>query len=246
MSPGLRGYHLRDMAPTFSLAFVAGVLSFLSPCVLPLVPSYLAYVGGSSQARRRVLMSNSLLFIVGFALVFVALGASASLLGSLLRGNKDVLTMVGGVIVIFFGLVMLGVIKLPWLYRDSRPQFRGDTQTPWGALLLGMAFAAGWTPCIGPILGGILTLAGASGTLAQGVGLLAVYSIGLGVPFLLAALLFEPFMRFSGRFRRFLPWVERGAGALLLVAGVLMLTGTYTKLNTFLIQLTPDWLLSRL
>lgn len=234
------------MTPTLSLAFVAGVLSFLSPCVLPLVPSYLAYVGGSSQARRRVLVSNSLLFIVGFALVFVALGASASLLGSLLRGNKDILTMVGGVIVIFFGLVMLGVIRLPWLYRDSRPQYRGDTQTPWGALLLGMAFAAGWTPCIGPILGGILGLAGASGTLAQGVGLLAVYSIGLGVPFLLAAFLFEPFLRFSGRFRRYLPWVERGAGVLLLIAGVLMLTGTYTKLNTFLIQLTPDWLLSRL
>jgi len=234
------------MTPTLSLAFIAGVLSFLSPCVLPLVPSYLAYVGGSSQAKRRVLISNSLLFILGFGLVFVALGASASLIGSLLRGNKEILTMVGGVIVIFFGLVMLGVIRLPWLYRDSRPQYRGDTQTPWGALLLGMAFAAGWTPCIGPILGGILGLAGASGTLATGVGLLAVYSIGLGVPFLIAGLLFEPFMRFSGRFRRFLPWVERGAGVLLLIAGVLMLTGTYTKLNTFLIQLTPDWLLSRL
>lgn len=234
------------MTPTLSLAFVAGVLSFLSPCVLPLVPSYLAYVGGSSQAKRRVLLSNSLLFILGFGLVFVALGASASLIGSLLRGNKDLLTMIGGVIVIFFGLVMLGVIRLPWLYRDSRPQYRGETQTPWGALLLGMAFAAGWTPCIGPILGGILGLAGASGTLVTGVGLLAVYSLGLGVPFLVAGLLFEPFMRFSGRFRHYLPWVERGAGALLLIAGVLMLTGTYTKLNSYLIQLTPDWLLSRL
>src|SRR5690606_8130607 len=248
----LPGCHLpvrrnqKRMTPTLSLAFAAGVLSFLSPCVLPLVPSYLAYVGGSSQAKRRVLISNSLLFILGFGLVFVALGASASLIGSLLRGNKEILTMIGGVIVIFFGLVMLGVIRLRWLYRDSGPQSRGDTQAPWGALLLGMAFAAGWTPCIGPILGGILGLAGASGTLATGVGLLAVYSIGLGVPFLIAGLLFEPFMRFSGRFRRFLPWVERGAGVLLLIAGVLMLTGTYTRLNAYLIQLTPDWLLSRL
>lgn len=234
------------MTPTLPLAFAAGVLSFLSPCVLPLVPSYLAYVGGSSEARRRVLVSNSLLFILGFAIVFVALGASASLLGSVLRANQALIGVVGGLLVCFFGLVMLGVVRLPWLYRDTRPQFRGDTRTPLGAMLLGMAFAAGWTPCIGPILGGILTLAGASGTLAHGVGLLAVYALGLGVPFLLAALLLDPFVRFSARFKRFLPIVEKGAGVLLLVAGVLMVTGTFTTINAYLIKLTPDWLLSRL
>src|SRR5690606_27791303 len=114
------------------------------------------------------------------------------------------------------------------------------------ALLLGMAFAAGWTPCIGPILGGILTMAGATGTLAHGVGLLAVYALGLGVPFLLAALVLDPFMRFSTRFRRYLPLIEKGAGVLLLVAGLLMVTGTYTALNAYLIRITPDWLLSRL
>jgi len=234
------------MTPTFGVAFVAGILSFLSPCVLPLVPSYLAYVGGSAQAQRRVLLTNSLFFILGFSLVFVALGASASALGSVLRGNRDVLMIVGGVLVIFFGLVMLGAIKVPWLYRDTRVQYRGETRSPWGALLLGMAFAAGWTPCIGPILGAILTMAGAAGTLAQGVGLLGVYALGLGVPFLAAALLLEPFLRFSKRFQRYLPWIERGAGVLLLIAGVLMLTGTYTALNAYLIELTPDWLIDRL
>lgn len=234
------------MTPTFGVAFLAGILSFLSPCVLPLVPSYLAYVGGSAQAQRRVLLTNSLFFILGFSLVFVALGASASALGSVLRGNRDVLMIVGGVLVISFGLVMLGVIKVPWLYRDTRVQYRGETRSPWGALLLGMAFAAGWTPCIGPILGTILTMAGAAGTLAQGVGLLGVYALGLGVPFLAAALLLDPFLRFSKRFQRFLPWVERGAGVLLLIAGVLMLTGTYTALNAYLIELTPDWLIDRL
>ena len=234
------------MTPSLPIAFVAGILSFLSPCVLPLVPSYLAYVGGSADAKRRVLISNSLFFIAGFSLIFIALGASASLLGAVLRAHQSTLAFVGGLLVIFFGLVMLGVIRLPWVYRDTRPQFTGDSRTPIGALLLGMAFAAGWTPCIGPILGGILTMAGASGTLAHGVGLLAVYALGLGVPFLLAALVLDPFMRFSTRFRRYLPLIEKGAGVLLLVAGLLMVTGTYTALNAYLIRITPDWLLSRL
>lgn len=234
------------MTPTLPLAFLAGVLSFLSPCVLPLVPSYLAFVGGSADAKRAVLIRNSLFFILGFSLVFIALGASASALGAALRSNLTLLTTFGGALVIAMGLVMLGVIKVPWVYRDTRPQYRGESRTPWGAMLLGMAFAAGWTPCIGPILGAILTLAGAGGTLAHGVGLLAVYALGLGVPFLLAALLLEPFMRFSQRFRRYLPLVERGSGVLLVVAGLLMLTGTFTRLNSYLIQITPNWLLDRL
>lgn len=234
------------MTPTLGAAFIGGILSFLSPCVLPLVPTYLAYVGGSADAKRRVLIMNSVSFILGFSLVFIALGASASALGSVMRANQQVLMMVGGALVIFFGLVMLGVIKFPWLYRDTRMRYEGETRTPWGAMLLGMAFAAGWTPCIGPILGAILTMASATGTLASGVGLLAVYALGLGVPFLLAALLLDPFMRFSKGFRRYLPWVERGAGVILLIAGVLMITGTYTALNAMLINVTPTWLLDRL
>lgn len=234
------------MTPTLPLAFAAGVLSFLSPCVLPLVPSYLAYVGGSGAQRRALLMRNSLLFVLGFSMIFIALGASASALGSLLRSNRQILMIGGGILVILFGLVMLGVIRLPWLMRDTRMQAQHDASTPWGAVLLGMAFAAGWTPCIGPVLGGILTLAGAGGTLGEGVLMLGVYSLGLAVPFLLASLALDPFLRFSRRFRAWLPWVERTAGGLLLVAGVLMVTGAYTRLNTWLIRFTPDWLYSRL
>lgn len=234
------------MTPTLSLAFTAGILSFLSPCVLPLVPSYLAYVGGSGAAKRSLLIRNALLFVAGFSLVFIALGASASLLGSLLRANRQALTIGGGILVILFGLVLLGVIRLPVLMRDTRLQAQHDASTPIGAVLLGMAFAAGWTPCIGPVLGGILTLAGASDTLLEGVVMLAVYSAGLAIPFLVAALALEPFLRATRRMRHWLPWVERAAGGLLVVAGLLMVTGTYTRLNTWLLRFTPEWLYSRL
>ena len=235
------------MTPTFALAFTAGILSFLSPCVLPLVPSYLAYVGGSGAQKRAILLRNASLFVLGFSSIFMALGASASALGSLLRDNRELLTVGGGILVILFGLVLVGVIRLPILMRDTRTaQAPRDASTPVGAVLLGMAFAAGWTPCIGPVLGGILTLAGASGTLGEGVGLLAVYSAGLAVPFLAAALAIDPFLRASRRMRSWLPWVERAAGGLLIVAGLMMVTGTFTALNTWLIQFTPEWLWSRL
>ena len=237
------------MTPTLPLAFAAGVLSFLSPCVLPLVPSYLAFVGGGSGAARGAALRSSLFFVLGFSLVFVGLGASASLLGGLLGSYRRELTVAGGVLVLVFGLVMLGV-RVPFLGRflgrEARLRFVGETRTPVGAVLLGMAFAAGWTPCIGPVLGGVLTLAGTSGGLGQGVLLLSCYALGLAVPFLAAALMLESFTRFSKGFRRFLPWVERLSGAVLIVAGVMLLTGTYTALNGTLIRYTPDWLWSRL
>ncbi|MGL4611472.1 MAG: cytochrome c biogenesis CcdA family protein [Trueperaceae bacterium] len=239
------------MTPTLPLAFLAGVLSFLSPCVLPLVPSYLAYIGGSGlsnegKSLRAVALRNSLLFILGFSLIFIALGVGSSILGTFLRTYKAQLSMIGGVVVILFGLIMLGLFKLPLFYRDTRFQFKGDSSTPWGALLMGMAFAAGWTPCIGPILGGILTLSATSETMNQGILLLAVYALGLGVPFFLAALATERFLNFSKRFRQHLPWVERGAGALLVVVGMLMVTGYATELNQFFLRLTPEWLSERL
>jgi cytochrome c-type biogenesis protein len=236
------------VTPTFGVAFVAGILSFLSPCVLPLVPTYMAYIGGSGGAKRALVLRNALLFILGFSLVFVAMGASASALGSLLREQRGLLMIVGGLLVIAFGLVMLGVIRLPILYRDTRRPLGAETdpQTPWGAVALGSAFAFAWTPCIGPVLGGILTLAGASGTLSTGVALLAAYSLGLAVPFLIAALALEPFLRASHRLRPYLPWVERAAGALLVVVGVMMVTGHFTALNNLLIRFTPDWLLERI
>ena len=235
------------MTPTLPLAFVAGVLSFLSPCVLPLVPSYLAYIGGSAaQQDRWLTLRNSLFFILGFSLIFIGLGASASALGSLLRSYRGWLNIVGGILIILFGLIMLGFFKLPLFYRDTRTQFKGDSKNPWGAILLGMAFAAGWTPCIGPILGGILTLAGASSTLTQGILLLAVYALGLGLPFFMAAVAMEKFLTFLSRFRKHLPWVERIAGILLVIAGILMLTGLYTSLNSYLLRFVPDWLFNNL
>ena len=240
---------------TIPAVLFAGFISFISPCVLPLVPPYLCYLAGTTfeqviaresaaiVARREV--AAALLFVAGFTTVFVALGAGASAIGGILRAYSDVLAMVAGIAIILMGLHFLGVFRLPFLNTTARMEVDKPVGL-WGAYAMGLAFAFGWTPCIGPILGGILTLAGASGTLAQGVGLLGVYSLGLAVPFLLAALLLGPFMAFSKGFRRYLPWVERVAGVILVVAGVLMVTGTYTALNTYLIKITPDWLISRL
>lgn len=233
------------MTPSLPLAFAAGLLSFLSPCVLPLVPSYLAYVGGGSASRLTALR-NSVLFVLGFSLIFILLGASASFFGSLLLDYRSWLIRFGGATVIAFGLMLLGLFKLPFLYRTAKAEYRGNTSTPLGATLMGMSFAIGWTPCVGPVLGAILTLAGASASLSTGTLLLAVYAAGLAIPFLLAALGLGAFERFSRRFRTFLPWVERISGGILVLAGVLMLSGYYTRLNTFMIRLTPAWLLERL
>jgi cytochrome c-type biogenesis protein len=236
------------VTPGLGVTFAAGILSFLSPCVLPLVPTYLAYIGGSGVGRRKVLLRNAVLFVLGFSLVFIALGASASALGAVLRVNRPVLMVVGGLLVIAFGLVMLGVLRLPMLYRDTRRPLGEDAQpqTPWGAVALGGAFGFAWTPCIGPVLGAVLTMAGASGTLGSGVALLAVYSLGLAIPFLLAAIMLEPFLRATRGLRPYLPWVERIAGVLLVVVGIMMITGTFTTLNAILLRLTPEWLFQRL
>lgn len=233
------------MIPSVPIALAAGVLSFLSPCVLPLVPSYLAYLGGDT-GRQGPVIRNSLLFVLGFSLVFISLGASASLLGALVLENRSWLMRLGGLLVIAFGLMLFGLVRIPFLYRTARPGYPRNGSTPVGALLMGMSFAIGWTPCIGPVLGAILTLAGASGTLATGAGLLAVYAAGLAIPFLLASLGLGAFSKFAARFRRFIPWVERVSGGILVVAGLLMFTGYYTRINAYLIRMTPQWLLERL
>jgi len=235
------------------LAAGAGVLSFLSPCVLPLVPSYLAFVGGLALAgqegkrpARATLLLHAALFILGFSLVFVALGASMSLLGRMLLQYQEGMRRVGGILIILFGLSIAGVLKLPWLLRDWRVHLRERPAGYLGSVFVGITFGAGWTPCIGPVLGSILTLAGTAQTAGTGVQMLAAYAAGLGVPFFVSAMLLDRFAGFFDRFRRFLPFVDRVAGAMLVLAGILLFTGYMTVLNTYFIRLTPQWLWDRL
>jgi len=240
---------------TSVVAFSAGVFSFLSPCVLPLVPSYLSFVAGMSlqglqgekTARvRRAIFLNAVLFILGFSAVFIALGASFSLLGRALLGSIDLVRKAGGILIIFFGLFIAGILKLPFLMRERRLQLQERPAGYLGAVLVGAAFGAGWIPCVGPILGSILTLAGTSETAGRGVVLLSAYSLGLGVPFLLSALALNGFNRFFQRFRPYMRVVEVTAGVLLVLIGILLFTGYLTLLNSYLISLTPAWLWERL
>ncbi len=238
-----------------AVAFTAGVLSFLSPCVLPLIPSYATFITGMSldelttgersRTRRAVLLHGGL-FVLGFTLVFLALGASATFLGAFLRYYSDWVGRIGGVLLIIFGVYLLGVLRLPGASREWRVHLADKPVGYVGTVLVGVAFGAGWTPCIGPVLGGILTLAATRGSVGEGMGLLAVYSLGLAVPFLLATLLLERFLVSFGRFRRWLPWVSRASGALLIAVGLLLITGSFTMLSGMLARWTPDFLLERL
>jgi cytochrome c-type biogenesis protein len=237
------------------VAFSAGLLSFLSPCVLPLVPSYATFITGMSldelrddeSARaRRTMLVHGLLFVLGFTAVFMALGASATFIGALLRYASRWVQGLGGVLLILFGLYLLGLLRLPGADREWRMHLADKPMGYLGTLLVGVTFGAGWTPCIGPVLGGILTLAATRGSVGEGVGLLAVYSAGLAIPFLLSTLLIERFLVGFKRFRTWLPWVNRISGVLMLALGVLMLTGSFTLLSTLLAKWTPDALLKRL
>jgi cytochrome c-type biogenesis protein len=232
------------------VAFGAGLLSFLSPCVLPLVPSYIGFLTGMSLPevadRRRPALVHAILFVAGFSLVFVLLGASATALGRALNQYQVWIQRVGGVLIIAFGLICLGVVRADVLMRERRVQMEEKPVGYLGSLLVGMAFAAGWTPCIGPVLGAILGLAATSSDLARGTLLLIAYSAGLAVPFLLAAVALESFLGWFQRFRRYLPWVMRVSGALLVFVGVLMVTGQFTRLAGWLQQFTPVVLKERL
>lgn len=234
------------------VAFTAGVLSFLSPCVLPLVPSYLSFVTGMSLEdlqkgfdRRRVLVHSGL-FVAGFTLIFVLLGASASFLGGFLRYNSDWIARVGGAVIIVFGLHLMGVFRLAPLMRERRVHLSDKPVGYLGTLLVGVAFGAGWTPCIGPVLGAILTMAASQEQLMQGVSLLFVYSMGLAIPFVLAALALERFLAAFSRFRRLLPTFQFASGALLVVLGLLLVTGSFVVLAAWLNRFTPEFLLERL
>jgi cytochrome c-type biogenesis protein len=226
------------------VAFAAGLLSFLSPCVLPLVPSYIGFLTGMSLpemgGRRRVALGHALLFVLGFSLVFVLLGASATALGRALNYYQLWLQRIGGVLIIAFGLVCLGVIKVGFLSQERRVQVEQKPVGYLGSALVGMAFGAGWTPCIGPVLGAILGLAATAPDLSRGMLLLAAYSAGLAVPFLVAAVALDAFLDWFQRFRRYLPWVMRVSGVLLVFVGALMVTGEFTRLAGWLQQFTPE------
>lgn len=223
-------------------AFLAGLLSFLSPCVLPLVPGYVSLISGTGateleQEERRVLrtvMLNSLMFIIGFSLVFVALGAVATTIGQITRQYYAILTRVAGVVIILFGLHLTGVFKINALYADKRMHQVKGGSSPLGAFLIGFAFAFGWTPCIGPILATILAFAASQDSVAKGTMLLAVYSAGLAVPFLATSLGIDRFLVFYGRFRRHLRAVEVVSGVLLIAVGTLVLTRHFTILSSYL------------
>jgi cytochrome c-type biogenesis protein len=234
----------------FVVAFIAGLLSFLSPCVLPLVPSYVGFITGMTlpevTGRRRAALTHALLFVAGFSLVFVLLGASATALGRALNYYQVWLQRVGGVLIILFGLLCLGRFKVGLLTQERRLHLERKPVGYLGSALVGMAFAAGWTPCIGPVLGGILGLAATSSDVTRGMQLLAVYSAGLALPFLIAAVAVESFLDWFQRFRRFLPWVMRVSGVMLIVVGVLLVTGEFTRLAGWLQGMTPDFLRERL
>lgn len=222
------------------MAFGGGILSFLSPCLLPLVPAYVAFVGGVSLQRnnpgqqsgygRRTAFFNGLFFVAGFSLIFVALGASAGLVGDFLHSHRDWVARIGGVFLLLLGLQMLGVLSIPGLNREVRLTPR---QRPAGygtAFIVGVAFAAGWSPCIGPLLAGILTLAASEGSAGYGMTLLAMYAGGLAIPFLAVTLGLDRFLAYSQRVNRWLPWIERVSGVLILVMSGVLLTGTMSRL----------------
>jgi len=230
-------------------ALIAGLVSFLSPCVLPLVPPYLIYLTGatiehleseqSAAASRRAVMISAALFVLGFSTVFVALGASASLVGSLIRAWSAQLSILAGLVIIVMGLHFLGLTRIGLLMREGRLPIPKPVGL-WGAYVMGLAFAFGWTPCIGPILAAILSIAAAEATVTKGAGLLAIYSAGLGIPFLIAAFMVEQFSALFFRMKRHLANVERAMGILMIVTGIGFLTGAVSNVSIWLLETFPS------
>jgi len=235
---------------SFGAAALAGLISFLSPCVLPLVPAYLCFVAGTSldklldddavdqNLKKRVVIS-AFFFVLGFTTVFVIMGASASAINRIVFDHIDIISKVAGGVIIIFGLHYMGLFRFAFLQREMR--FNPD-KTPAGiigAYLIGLAFAFGWTPCVGPILATILTLAASSDSLGYGISLLTVYSLGLGIPFMAAALAIEPFMNFLKRFRSHIHKIEIGAGVLLVATGFLIMTDSLASISYYILELVP-------
>ncbi len=232
------------LLPAVFVALVAGVLSFLSPCVLPIVPPYLAFMAGSSmeeiqQGKRRKVIVAALFFVFGLSTVFMFLGVAASALGrSLLRYQAE-MTIVGGVVIILFGIHFLGLLRVPFLQREARFESKSDGGTFVGAYFLGLAFAFGWTPCIGPILGTILFLVVDEGSLTKGAVMMGAYAVGLGLPFLLAAVFMNRALGVMNRLKKHMGKIEKGSGVLLIVIGVMMVTGWFTAMSFWLLEQFP-------
>ena len=236
---------------TFSGAALAGLVSFLSPCVLPLVPPYLCYMAGVSldqltgtgdtQVAKRTVLAASVGFVLGFSTVFIALGAAATAIGQVVRSHVDVLSVVGGVVIIVMGLHFLGVFRIALLNREARVQVSSQAAGPVGAYVMGLAFAFGWTPCIGPVLAAILAVAGSEQTVTRGALLLGAYSLGLGIPFIVAGLFSGPFLDFMRRFRAHLGTVEKIMGGLLVITGVLFITGGMATVSYWLLETFPGF-----
>ncbi len=238
------------------VAFIGGIFSFLSPCVLPLIPSYLSFVSGVSleemraaqveiHTRRRVVL-HSLAFIFGFSLVFISLGVSASVLGSLFLGYRTFIRILGGILILLVGIYLTGIFKIGLLERYLQFDLKDKPAGYLGSVLVGITFAVAWTPCVGPILGAILALAGTSAQIDRGILLLASYAAGLALPFFLSSIAVNSFLQFSKVFRRYIQAVHVGAGILLIIVGILLITDYMTIMNTYAIRLTPAWLIKRL
>lgn len=236
---------------TYFLAFSAGFLSFVSPCVLPLIPSYVSYItgisfedlveGGEDKNFTKVTLLNSLAFIFGFTLIFVSLGASSSLAGSLFRDYQDIIRKLGGILVIFFGLFIMGIIKLDFINREKKFHLPEKPAGYFGSVLVGIVFAAGWTPCIGPMLGSILSLATSEGSVVYGVQLLFTYSIGLGIPFLLTSLALNTFLHHLPKVTRHMGIITSMSGLILIVIGFLLLTDRFTDLSNWFQSIGLGW-----
>lgn len=239
------GIEIIDAAllPAMLVALIAGILSFLSPCVLPVVPPYLAYMGGismgemtgSGAARRRVILP-ALFFVLGLSTIFMILGFTASAFGTFFLQNQEIFAKASGVVVIIFGLHFLGVFRIPILDREARLDAGDKGGSALGAYVLGLAFAFGWTPCIGPQLAAILSLAAQENSMQRGTMLLGIYALGLGLPFILAAVFVERSMGLMARLKRHMKLIERAMGVLLLVVGVALLTGAFTDFSYWMLE----------
>jgi len=233
------------MTTTLSIAFFAGLISFLSPCVLPLIPGYISYISGTSfdklvEKRKSLIVIKTIFFALGFSIVFIALGSTASLIGNFLLNNSDVFRIIAGIIIIFFSLQLIGIINFKFMNKDIRiftGQYNHNLTFP---LLVGVAFGFGWTPCIGPILGSILTLAAIEENISKSTLLLSSYSLGLAIPFIISGVLIDKFLLFSKSFRKYILTITKVGGAILLLTGIAILTGQLQVLGFFILEYFPS------